>query len=401
MSGGRPEPAGRGPATAALLRLVGGHALSAALYVVAELKIADLLAEGPQRSADLAAATGTHGAPLERVLRALASRGVFAEDEAGRFRLTPTAELLRSDVPHSVRAVALSWGHPARREPLGLLLYSVRTGRPAFDRLYGVSLREHLARDPGAADRWGGAAGAGPRPAEVLAAHDFSALRRVVDVGGGGSRLLAAILSAHPMLRGTVVEAPEALAAAHATLRAAGVADRGTVVAGDRYAALPRGADAYLLSDVLMDWDDDGVVAVLRRCRRAMSALGQLLVIEELIPSDNAPTASQLRDLDGLAVSGARLRTEAEYQQLLAAAGFRLTATVAVPSGATILVAQPLRRPSRPRRSSSAVGEGPAPTTAVNGAAGADAFGRQRGSSSGAGGRPRGAPPGSAPAPPG
>jgi hypothetical protein len=357
MSGGRPEPVGGEPATAALLRLIGGHALSAALYVVAELGIADLLAGGPLRTADLAAATGTHGPSLGRVLRALASRGVFAEDGAGRFRLTPPAELLRSDVPHSVRAQALRWGHPARREPLGLLLYSVRTGRPAFDRLYGVSLREHLARDPGAAARWAGAVTGDPRPAEVLAAHDFSGLRHVVAVGGGDGRLLAAILAAHPALRGTAVDAPEALAAARATLREAGVADRGAVVAGDHRAALPRGADAYLLSDVLMERDDEGAAAILDGCRHAMPGLGQLLVIEDLLPPDNAPTASQLRDLDGLAVSGARLRTAAEYRRLLAAAGFRLTATVAAPSGASILVGRPRRRRPRPRRPSSAAGD--------------------------------------------
>jgi hypothetical protein len=317
-------------AATAMLRMIWGIHISRAIYVAAELGIADRLAAGPLSSAELAEGTQAHEPSLYRVLRLLASLGVLAEGEHRSFGLTVLGDRLRGDVPASMRSWAMlveAIGGVRTFEPI---IRTVRTGAPGVDLTYGMGLFEFLAARPEHAA--GFDAAMSERTAAfapgVAAGHDFSGLRTVVDVGGGKGTLLAAILQAHGRLRGVLMEAPAVAAAAGPVLEAAGVADRCKVVAGDFFAAVPGGADRYLLANVLHDWDDDRAVAILAECRKAMAKDGRVLIVERLIPDDpddpEQALPTLLSDLNMLIVTGGKERTNAEYGSLLTRAGLTL-----------------------------------------------------------------------------
>ena len=309
----------------ALRQLIGGCLVSQLLYVVAKLGIADHLAAGPRTASELAAAADVHPQALYRVLRALASLGVFTEDAGGRFSLTAIAGPLRRDAPDSLQAFALLWGEtlwPA----CGALLHSVRTGQPAFEHLHGMGVFEYLHQHPQSAEIFDQAMTNLTRvlaPA-VVAACDFQPTASVVDVGGGQGTLLAAALKANPGLRGVLYDRAEVLASARRNLAAEGVLDRCELVRGDFFGSVPKDGDAYLLKDILHDWDDARAVAILTNCARAMSPAAKLLVVERSLPGDNAPGPGKLVDITMLAVTGGRERSEAEYADLFRRAGLRL-----------------------------------------------------------------------------
>jgi predicted O-methyltransferase YrrM len=320
-----------------LIDMARGYQLSQALYVAAKLGVADCLRDGPRSSDELAQATGTHAPSLYRLLRVLASRGVFEEVTDGRFGLTPLGDLLRSDVVSSVRAELLLWGHPILWGPWGHLLHSVETGERAFDHLYGVGIWEYLARHPEDGAMFNAGIAAGEYHTQLSTVYDFSGINLIVDIGGGNGRLLSAVLRANPATRGVLLDTPGVVSGADEILRAEGVAERCRVIAGDFFAELPSGGDVYVLSRVLMDWDDEHAVTILRNCRRAVAEQGRLLVMERVIPPDNAPSLSQLSDLLSLAITGGRIRSESEMRQLFARARFRLTTVIPTPAGYSVL----------------------------------------------------------------
>jgi SAM-dependent methyltransferase len=337
QAAGQPTAEERAAATA-MLRMIWGIHISRAVYVVAELGIADRLAAGPMNSADLAEEVGAHEPSLYRVLRLLASLGVLAEAGHRSFGLTVLGDRLRTDAPASMRSWAMlaeAAGGVRAFEPIAA---TVRTGAPGVDLAHGMGLFEYLACHPEHAASFDAAMSertAAFAPG-VAAGHDFSGLRTVVDVGGGTGTLLAAILRAHGRLRGILMETPAVAAAARPALEAAGVAGRCEVVAGDFFAGVPEGADRYLLANVLHDWDDDRAVAILAECRKAMADGGRVLIIERLIPDDpGEATATLLSDLNMLIVTGGKERTNAEYGGLLARAGLALhrVSSVAFPYG--------------------------------------------------------------------
>jgi hypothetical protein len=250
--------AGASPPPATLLQMMTGYWVSQALHVAAKLGIADLLADGPVDCEDLAAATDTHAPSLQRVLRALASVGVFTEVSPGSFALTPLAELLRTETPGSMRALAIMYAEEQYRA-WGELLHSVRTGEMAFDHQFGMGYFEYLAQHP-EADRVFNEAMTGwthQLVGAVMDTYDFSPFKTIVDVGAGYGALLTAILRSNPGTRGVLFEQPHVVASAEEQLVAAGVADRCTFVGGDFFAAVPTGGDAYVLSQILHDWDDE------------------------------------------------------------------------------------------------------------------------------------------------
>jgi O-methyltransferase domain/Dimerisation domain len=253
----------------ALRQMITGCLVTQLVYVVAKIGVADRLATGPSTAGDLAAATGVHPQALYRVLRALASLGVFAEDDRGRFSLTEAAAALRSDAPDSLQAFAMLWGE-VLWPSCGALLHSVRTGQPAFEHLHGMGVFEYLPQHPQAAEIFDRAmTNLTRRSAKpVVAAYDFSSVNTVVDVGGGQGTLLAAVLRANPRLKGVLYDRPDVLATARRTLAGEGVLERCELVRGDFFSSVPRGGDAYLLKDVLHDWDDRRAVAILTTCAR-------------------------------------------------------------------------------------------------------------------------------------
>ncbi len=322
------EPTGQQrAAAAAMLQMIWGIHISRAVYVVAALGIADLLADGPMTAAQLAQATQAHEPSLYRVLRLLATLGVLTERDHRSFSLTVLGERLRADVPASMRSWALlvdSGGGMRSFEPI---IETVKTGKTGLDIAYGMGLFEFLAAHPDLEHKF--QAAMSERTVAfapgVAAGYDFSPMRTVADIGGGKGTLLAAILRAHGHLRGVLLDRPPVVAGAAEVFQAAGVTDRCQVVPGDFFQAVPDGADAYILANVLHDWDDADSVRILATCRQAMAKDGRVLIIERLIPDDPARAIPVLlSDMTMLVVTGGQERTNAEYAELLAQAGLNL-----------------------------------------------------------------------------
>ncbi len=327
---------------AVMTRMLTGYWIAQALHVAAQLGVADLLADGPRTVADLARATGTHGRSLYRLLRALASEGVFVEDAQGRFALTPLAECLRSDVPGSQRSMAIMNGEEHYR-CWGELLYSVQTGQTAFEKLYGQPIFPYLAAHPRQA-RIFDEAMVGVHGAEtqaMLDTYDFRGFGTLVDIGGGNGSLLLATLQRHPALRGVLFDRPDVIERARANVQAAGLQDRCTLTPGDFFQTAPPGGDAYLMRHIIHDWNDEQCRTILRTCRKVVPASGKLLLIESVIPPGNDPCFAKLLDLTMLAIPGGMERTEAEYRELLASAGFHLARVVPTASVVHVIESVP------------------------------------------------------------
>jgi hypothetical protein len=320
-----------------------GYWVSQAHYVAAKLGVADLLTDGPRPVESLAAATQTDARSLRRVLRALASIGIFTETSPGTIALTPLAALLRTGTPNSMRALAIMYAEEQYRA-WGDILYSVQTGKNAFQRQFGTSVFEYLAQHPEAGRVFNEAmtGWTAQLVGAVMDAYDFSPFQTIVDVGGSYGTLLAAILRRYPAARGILFEQPHVAATAGEQLAAAGVAERCTTIGGDFFNEVPAGGDAYLLAQILHDWDDEACIAILRQCRRVLPANGKLLVIELVLPSDEAPFLGKWLDLHMLVMADGRERTATEYEALLRAAGFALTRVVPTAAGPSIVESVPV-----------------------------------------------------------
>ena len=308
-------------------RLVGAHSIAIAVSVVAELGIPDRLAAGPPTVAELAGQVGAHEDFLRRVLRYLASEGVFAESAGDRFQLTPMSEWLRSDVPGSLASRAVFTGSALSWTAWGKLLAAVRSGRSAHHEAFGHSLFEHAERDPAAAASFNRfmASQTATSTSAILGAYDFAGIRQLVDVGGGRGALVAGVLAAYPAMRGILFDMPAVIAGAAPTLAERGVADRCRAVGGSFFDAVPGGADAYALKFILHDWNDEDCLKILEGCRSAMAPGGRVLVIEHVLPSDARPHHARFMDINMLALTpGGRERTEAEFARLFDAAGLTL-----------------------------------------------------------------------------
>ncbi len=346
MSGQRNPPTLPPPSPAAKLsQLLRGSLITQLISVAAKLGIADLLRDGPKTSDQLAAAVGANPGALYRVLRALASLGIFAETAHRRFTLTPLAEPLQSGVPRSLRGSAILYGERWWWQPCGELLQSVRSGRTAFELAHAMALFAYLDQHAEAAEVFNEhqANMTAQDAAAVTAAYDFTGTVKIVDVGGGHGTLAATILKAYPQMRGILFDQPSVTEGARQRLQAEGVADRCELIAGDFFEAVPGGGDAYLLKDIIHDWEDHRALAILRNCHRAMAdnraATARLLLVEKVIPPGNDPFTGKLTDITMLLVTGGLERTEAEYRALLEAAGFALRRIVPTRSPASIMEA--------------------------------------------------------------
>lgn len=306
--------------------MIGGW-VTQAIYIAAELGIADLLTVRPQTAEELAEQTNTNVDGLYRVLRALASVGIFSEDTDCSFSLTPLAEWLRSDAPGSLRSFGIMMGAEFYQS-WGNLLYSVKTGEQGFQQRFGVPFFQYMTEHPerhgiyDAAMMVHGIAETEP----MLDVYDFSAFRTLVDVGGGHGRMLAAILDQYPAMEGILFDLPAVAERVRTIISGLGLSERCRIVEGDFFVSVPA-ADAYVLRHVLHDWNDDEAVSILRNCRDAMNAEGRILVVETVIPPLNEPCFGKWLDLMMLIVGG-RERTEEQYSELFARAGLNLNRIV-------------------------------------------------------------------------
>jgi O-methyltransferase domain len=332
------------PPAVTMLQLTMGALVSQAVSVIARLGVADVLAAGPQPVEQIAQRVGAHCSALYRVLRALGDVGVVAELENRQFALTPLSELLRSDVPGSLRGWATMVGMPFHRYPWTDLYETVLTGESAFDRVHGTKVFDYLAEHPEDAAIFDAAMTSisTNESVSIAKAYDFSRFNTIVDVGGGRGGLLAAILSANPHLQGVLFDVPTVVAGIDDELAAAEVVGRCEVVSGDFFDSVPDGADAYLLSAIIHDWDDDQAVQILRTCRAAMTDGACVLLAEIVLPEGPAPSMGKLADLEMLVMTaGGRQRTEAEHRTLLGQAGLRLTRTIPSTSMVSLVEAVP------------------------------------------------------------
>jgi hypothetical protein len=331
------------PANVQLIQMCAGGWVAAAVHAAAKLGIADFLADGARSAAELAPATGTHAPSLHRFMRTLAGFGLLAEGEGQRFALTPLGEALKTGAPGSARSTLLAFGGSAFWRTWEEIGYSLETGKPAFERVWGMPLFDYLGRDPEAAAHFSEAMVGfhGSEPPTVAEAYDFSGIQTVVDVGGATGNMLAALLSRHPALRGVLFDMPHVVRDAPALLKARGVDARVTIEAGSFFERVPEGGDAYLLSHVIHDWSEEQCLTILGHCRRAMRPDSRLLIVETVLPEGNVPHQGKLQDLVMLVFPGGQERTEAEYAALLGKAGFRLDRVIPTTSVVSIVEAVP------------------------------------------------------------
>ncbi|UQA94870.1 methyltransferase [Streptomyces halobius] len=334
------QPTGEpGDLAAHLMDQAMGHLFSAALRTAAQYRIADLLSEGPRTPEQLAVATDTHAPHLRRVLRYLAARGVFHEDAAGAFTLTPAARALRTDAPDSLHPAIMMITDELFVRTSAVMAETVREGGAPFERLFGAPLFEHLMSHPAKRDLFdsGMASLSVAVDDAVVAAYRFPERGTVVDVGGGRGGLLRAALRRHPELTGVLFEQAPALA--HHVLGDDELKGRWRTQEGDFFTSVPEGGDVYVLKHVLHDWRDDACRDILRSCHRAMVKGSRLLVIDCVLPPGNAPHFGKTMDVAMMSVLDGQERSAEEFATLLSAGGFRLTRVLPTAASPSIVEA--------------------------------------------------------------
>jgi hypothetical protein len=329
------------PPHAQVIQMATAHVVSRALYAVAELGVADHLSDGPRSSGEIAEATGTHAPSLYRLLRLLAGLGFFVEDAEGRFSLAPLGAALQSGAPGHARSAVRTMAGPMMWNAVGELLHSVKTGETGMEKAFGQPVFDYLGAAPEQATLFNetmiGFHGA--EPPAVAAAYDFSGIGTLVDVGGGTGNLLATILLANPELRGVLYDRPYVAAEARLEVERRGLSDRCEVVEGNFFESVPAGGDAYMLSHIIHDWDEQQCLTILENCRRVVPAGGRLLLVEQVVPPGNDLHPSKFLDLVMLTITGGRERTEEEYAALFAKAGFELSRVVPTESPVSVVEA--------------------------------------------------------------
>jgi hypothetical protein len=315
------------------------------LYVAAKLAIADRLEEGNWRSAaELARQLDVNEDALYRTLRLLASQGIFEENNTRSFKNNTVSNFLRTGVPGSLRSLFLFWGSEFHYSSYGKIMHSINTGESSRTMLSGADSFEQLRRDPEQARIFDDAMTSmtqltGP---VIAAAYDFAAWGSLMDVGGGNGILLSHILRAHPTLRGVLADQEHVLARAREHGYLAGdIASRATMEPCNFFEHVPPGCKAYLMKNVIHDWDDDQSKTILANCRKAIPADGALLLVEWDLQPENVPSNAKFIDIVMLVLTGGRERSINEYRELLASTGFRLNRVIPTPAQVAIMEALP------------------------------------------------------------
>ena len=330
------------PPEAQLMQLAMGAFVAQAIYVGTKLGIADLVADGPKTTADLADKTGTDERSLYRLLRSLASIGIFTETSDRTYGNTPISETLRSDWPKSMRTMVLFLGDEAHWSVYADMMYSVQTGKPAWDKVHGVPCFPYMFETNKALGDIFNQAMTGLSHGEiaaVLEAFDFSGIGRIADIAGGHGHLLGAILQKNPSMKGVLFDLRSVLEGAPAMLASYGVADRVQMVEGDFFSEIPVVADAYIMKHIIHDWYDDSCEKILGCIRRVMPDDGRVLIVDSVIPAGNDPHPGKILDLEMLIAPGGVERTAGEFETLLSNSGFRLNRIVPTHSPVSIVEA--------------------------------------------------------------
>ena len=328
------------PPPAQLMKFIVGKWISKPIYVAAELRIADLLADGPKSIEALAETTRTHAPTLYRVMRALASIGIFCETGDKLFELTPMAACLKTG---AMRSIALMFNADWNDKAWIHFLHSVKTGETAFGTALGMPVSDWLENNPRAAQVFNeaNAVKAAASHRAIVDVYDFTGISTLIDVGGGIGALMAEILISNPLIKGMVADIPSVVRGARKYIRAHGLEARFEAVVCDFFKEIPSGGDAYLLSHVLHDWPDEQCARILDNCYQAMTSKSKLLVVEMIVPSGNEFSVAKLLDLEMLVVTGGRERTETEFRDLLKSSGFKLSRII--PTAESVCVIEAIR----------------------------------------------------------
>jgi len=338
------QPTEQIPAPVQMLQIITGFWASRAVCIIAKLGIADLLKSGPKTAAELAEATQTHAPSLHRILRALASIGIVKSESDGRFGLTPQSELLVTGVPGSMRWFMMSELGQEHYPAWGNLMHSVKTGEIAFDNAFGADIWGYFKNNPEDAavfnDSMSGMTAVANE--QIMTHYDFSAFGKIVDVGGGHGGLITSILKSNPQMKGVLFDAPQVIEGAQPKLEAAGVADRCETVAGDFFKGVPEGGDAYVMKWIIHDWDDERALTILKQVRNRMKPDGRVIIVDTVVPEDDRPDFSKFFDLNMMVMTGGKERTAAEFEQLLAEAGFKLLRVIPTEVPTSIVEGRPV-----------------------------------------------------------
>ncbi|MBI2832115.1 MAG: methyltransferase [Chloroflexi bacterium] len=331
------------PPDALLMELVHGYMVSKALQAAAEIGIADLLADSPRTVEDLARATSTNPSALFRLLRALAARGIFRQNESGCFENTPLSEPMRSGSPDSVRDYLSYTPHDGNIRAWMRFMSVLQTGEPEFVAANGCDLWGYFRQHPDIGEQFDRAMTALTTRSNrvVQEEYDFSSIKTIIDIGGGQGLLLASLLKKYPQMRGALFELPAVVENAKGYIKTQGVADRCEFVAGDAFKSIPAGYDAYVYQHILHDWSDEKCAVLLERCREAIPANGKLIILDAVMAPGNEPHPSKWFDLYMMVALGGRERTEEDFRSLLRNAGFNLTLARPLPVPVGIVEAVP------------------------------------------------------------
>jgi len=323
-----------------LFQLASGYWISQALYVAAKLRIADFLKDSPKSASEIALATGADEDSIYRLMRALCSVGAFRTVGADKFTATALGIPMQSDVPGSLRTMIVTLGE-THYAAWAHLLESVKTGNAGFPLAFGTEMFDYLGRDVEAGAIFNHAMSeySALSSCAVLLSYDFSKTRSLVDVGGGCGRLLTSILRMYPSMEGTLFDMPPVVAAAQEKLEFHPCRERCTLVPGSFLDFVPPGADTYLMSSVIHDWDDEHSITILRNCRRSMRRHSKILLLEFVVPTKKKSSFSTVLDLNMLVMNGGRERTAKEFRELFAAAGLKMTRIIPTMSPLNVIEA--------------------------------------------------------------
>ena len=304
------------------------------IYVVAELKIADFLKDGPKDSRYLAKKTNTHEPSLYRVLRALTSIKVFKESKQG-FDLTDLSQFLISDSPNSLRVLAVMRGEEVNWKPWGELLYAVKTGKNPFQNVFGMDLFEYYKMHPASGQAFNEGMNITTQHdiKTILDQYDFSYAKTLVEIGGGLGQLLFAILAKYPDKNGILYDLPHVVKDAYSLRAQYQIEERCEIVGGEFFSTVPNGGDVYLLKRIIHDWDDERASKILRNCHQAMKD-GKIIVFETMVQDDYDNPEGKVNDTHMMMVTpGGKERTKEEFFKLFQSAGFLLTQVTPIGKG--------------------------------------------------------------------
>jgi SAM-dependent methyltransferase len=311
-------------------KLLFGKQMTYCLSGVARLGVADHMNATPMAVEEIAGKTGAHAPSLYRVMRMLASMGVFKEEQDKRFALTPAGELLKSDTPGTMRYFAMMFGDEWTTRAYEHFMDCLRTGQDGVSKAYGQHVFDVLAERPEQSDTFQAAMTSSSTMdgKAVTGAYDFSGIKRLADVGGGHGALLASILRRYPQMQGVLFDRAEIIAGV-AKDQFAGCEGRITIEGGSFFERMPDGCNAYIMKHIIHDWDDERASQILQNCHRAMQPGGKVLIVDAVIPPGNRAHFGKLLDLEMLVLTPrGRERTQAEFRELLKRSGFRLRRVV-------------------------------------------------------------------------